>query len=366
MTTLRHARPEPKPGILGISAYVPGKSGAKGTKVHKLSSNESPIGASAKAVAAYKAAADTLELYPDGAATQLRTAIASRYGLKLENIVCGAGSDELLQLLAHAYLGPGDEAIYSQYGFLVYPIAIQSNGATPVVAPEKDFLADVDAILARVTDRTRMVFLANPNNPTGRYLPFSEVKRLHAGLPADVLLVLDAAYAEYVRRNDYEAGLELVSTSANVVMTRTFSKIYGLAALRLGWAYCPAHVADVLNRVRGPFNISAPAIAAGTAAMTDQDFVDRAVAHNDTWLSWLTSELTNMGLEVTPSVGNFVLVHFSAANGHSAPSADAYLQEHGFVVRRMDAYGLPNALRISIGTEEANRGLASCLKAFMS
>ena len=366
MTAPRSSQPIPKPGILEISAYVPGKSGAKGAKVHKLSSNESPIGASAKAIAAYKAVADTLELYPDGSATLLRTAIANRYGLMPENIVCGAGSDELLQLLAHAYLGSGDEAIYSQYGFLVYPIAIQSNGATPVVAPEKDFLADVDAILARVTDRTRMVFLANPNNPTGRYLPFSEVKRLHAGLPGNVLLILDAAYAEYVRRNDYEAGLELVATSANVVMTRTFSKIYGLAALRLGWAYCPAHVADVLNRVRGPFNISGPAIAAGAAAMADHDFVERAVAHNDTWLPWLSRELSGFGLDVTPSVGNFVLVHFPAATGRNAHAADAYLQENGFVVRRMDAYGLPGALRISIGTEEANRGLASCLKAFMS
>ena len=366
MTAPRSSQPIPKPGILEISAYVPGKSGAKGAKVHKLSSNESPIGASAKAIAAYKAVADTLELYPDGSATLLRTAIANRYGLMPENIVCGAGSDELLQLLAHAYLGPGDEAIYSQYGFLVYPIAIQSNGATPVVAPEKDFLADVDAILARVTDRTRMVFLANPNNPTGRYLPFSEVKRLHAGLPGNVLLILDAAYAEYVRRNDYEAGLELVATSANVVMTRTFSKIYGLAALRLGWAYCPAHVADVLNRVRGPFNISGPAIAAGAAAMADHDFVERAVAHNDTWLPWLSRELSGFGLDVTPSVGNFVLVHFPADTGRNAHAADAYLQENGFVVRRMDAYGLPGALRISIGTDEANRGLASCLKAFMS
>lgn len=363
MTTPRHSQPIPKPGILEISAYVPGKSGAK---VHKLSSNESPIGASAKAISAYRAVADALELYPDGSAALLRTAIASRYGLMPENIVCGAGSDELLQLLAHAYLGPGDEAIYSQYGFLVYPIAIQSNGATPVVAPETDLLADVDAILARVTDRTRMVFLANPNNPTGRYLPFSEVKRLHAGLPGDVLLVLDAAYAEYVRRNDYEAGIELVATFANVVMTRTFSKIYGLAALRLGWAYCPAHVADVLNRVRGPFNISGPAIAAGAAAMADHDFVERAVTHNEIWLPWLSRELSGLGLAVTPSVGNFVLVHFPAGGGRNAHAADAYLQDNGFVVRRMDAYGLPGALRISIGTEEANRGLAACLKAFMS
>lgn len=360
------SRPQPKPGILDIAAYVPGKSGAKGAKVHKLSSNESPIGSSQKAIEAYRSAAATLELYPDGAATQLRNAIAARFGLKAENIVCGAGSDELLQLLAHAYLSPGDEAIYSQYGFLVYPIAIQSNGAVAVIAPERDYLADVDAILARVTPRTKIVFLANPNNPTGRYLPFSEVKRLHAGLPAHVLLVLDAAYAEYVRRNDYEAGIELVATSDNVVMTRTYSKIFGLAALRLGWAYCPAHVADVLNRVRGPFNISAPAIAAGIAAIEDHDFVERAVAHNEHWLPWVTNELSAIGLEVTSSVGNFVLVHFPPGKQHHAHAADAFLQEHGFVVRRMDAYGLPNALRITIGTEEANRGLVDCLKAFLS
>lgn len=360
------SRPQPKPGILDIAAYVPGKSGAKGAKVHKLSSNESPIGTSQKAIEAYRAAADTLELYPDGSATQLRNAIASRFGLKAENIVCGAGSDELLQLIAHAYLSPGDEAIYSQYGFLVYPIAIQSNGATAVVAPEKDYLTDVDAMLARVSARTKIVFLANPNNPTGRYLPFSEVKRLHAGLPAHVLLVLDAAYAEYVRRNDYEAGIELVATSDNVVMTRTYSKIFGLAALRLGWAYCPAHVADVLNRVRGPFNISAPAIAAGVAAIEDHEFVERAVAHNEQWLPWVTSQLSALGVEITPSVGNFVLAHFPKTEAHDAHAADAYLQEHGFVVRRMDAYGLPGALRITIGTEEANRGLVACLKAFLS
>lgn len=366
MSVVPSARPQPKPGILDIAAYVPGKSGAKGSKVFKLSSNESPIGVSAKAVAAYLSAAEKLELYPDGAATALRTAIANRYGLLSENIVCGAGSDELLQLLAHAYLGPGDEAIYSQYGFLVYPIAIQSNGATPVVAPERNYLADVDAILACVTERTRMVFLANPNNPTGRYLPFSEVRRLHAGLPRGVLLVLDAAYAEYVRRNDYEAGIELVATSENVVMTRTFSKIHGLAALRLGWAYCPAHVADVLNRVRGPFNISAPAILAGAAAIADQEFVERAIAHNETWLPWLMSEIEALGLEVTESVGNFVLVHFPQETGRNAHAADAFLQENGFVVRRMDAYGLPGALRITVGTEEANRGLVACLRAFVS
>ncbi|MCB1378789.1 MAG: histidinol-phosphate transaminase [Alphaproteobacteria bacterium] len=360
------ARPLPRPGILDIAPYVPGKSGAKGGKVHKLSSNESPLGASPKAVEAFRSSANALELYPDGAATALRASIAARYCLNSDAIVCGAGSDELLQLLAHAYLGPGDEAIYTQYGFLVYPIAIKSNGATAVVAPERDHTAQVDTILERVSDRTRMIFLANPNNPTGTYLPFSEVKRLHASLRKDVLLVLDAAYAEYVRRNDYESGIELVSSSDNVVMTRTFSKIHGLAALRLGWAYCPLHVADVLNRIRGPFNVSAPAIAAGTAAISDQSFVELAVSHNETWLPWLTQELEGLQLRVTPSVGNFLLVHFPEDAKHNAVAADAFLSDRGFVLRRMDAYGISGALRLSIGTEEANRGLVDALRDFLS
>jgi len=362
----RNDRPVPKAGILDIAPYVPGKSGAKGTKVHKLSSNESPLGASPRAIAAFRGEADSLELYPDGAATALREAIATRYGLKAETIICGAGSDELLQLLSHAYLGPGDEAIYSQYGFLVYPIAIKANGATAVIAPEKDLVADVDAILARVTPRTRMVFLANPNNPTGTYLPFSEVKRLHAGLPRRVLLVLDAAYAEYVRRNDYESGIELVSTFDNVVMTRTFSKIYGLAALRLGWAYCPAHVADVLNRIRGPFNVSAPAIAAGTAAVADQAFVEAAVTHNERWSVWLSAEIAALGLRVTPSVGNFLLVHFDGGAQKNAAAADAFLASRGLILRRVDVYGLPGALRLTVGSEEANRAVVAALKDFMA
>ncbi len=361
--TVNH--PLPKPGILDIAPYVPGKSGAKGLKVHKLSSNESPLGASPAAIAAFKASADRLELYPDGSATALRGAIAGRYGLGVGNIVCGAGSDELLQLLAHAYLGPGDEAIYSQYGFLVYPIAIMSNGATAVVAPERHETADVDAMLGLVSVRTKMVFLANPNNPTGTYLPLSEVKRLHAGLPRHVLLVLDAAYAEYVRRNDYEAGIEMVSSFDNLVMTRTFSKIFGLAALRLGWAYCPDHVADVLNRIRGPFNVSAPAIAAGVAAINDQAFVEKAIAHNDLWLPWLTGELNKLGLKTTPSVGNFLLIHFSGAEDKNAAAADEFLASHGFVLRRMEVYGLAGTLRLTVGSEEANRGVIAVLKEFV-
>jgi histidinol-phosphate aminotransferase len=357
-------RPQPKAGILDIAAYVPGKSGASGGRVFKLSSNESPLGASPKAIAAYQAQATDLALYPDGGASVLRQAIASRYGLKSEHLVCGAGSDELLELLAQAYLGPGDEAIYSQYGFLVYPIVISANGATAVIAPEKDFHTDVDAVLARVTPATKMVFIANPNNPTGTYLPFSEIKRLHQGLPKSVLLVLDAAYAEYVTRNDYESGIALVAEFDNVVMTRTFSKIHGLAALRLGWMYCPDHVADVINRLRGPFNVSAPGIAAGTAAMADSAFIQAAVAHNDYWLNWLTVAIERLGLRVTPSVGNFLLIHFPAEK--DVKLADQFLGERGLILRRVEAYGLPHALRLSVGTEEANRLVAQALQDFMA
>ena len=357
--------PEPKPGILDIHAYVPGKSGPKSGKTYKLSSNESPLGPSPKAVAAYEeAVSQNLALYPDPGATKLREAIAKRYGLNAGHIVCGGtGSDELLQMLAHAYLGVGDEAIYSQFGFLVYPIVIATNGATAVVAPEKNYVADVGEILSRLTNATKMVFLANPNNPTGTYLSYAEVKRLHAGLPSTVLLVLDAAYAEYVMANDYDAGVELVENNTNVVMTRTFSKIFGLAGVRIGWAYCPPNVADVLNRIRGPFNVSTPAIAAGTAAMEDVGFIEQAIAHNTKWLEWVSSEARKLGLEVTASVGNFILIHFASAE--KAVAADAHLMSRGIIVRRVDAYGLPKALRVSIGSEEANHAFIHALTEFM-
>ena len=358
------ARPVPRPGVLDIQAYVPGKSGAAGVaKIYKLSSNETPLGPSPKAVAAAKAV--ELEFYPDGAATKLREAIAAKYGLDPARIVCGAGSDELLNLLTHAYVGPGDEGVFTEHGFLVYRIAILAAGGKPVVVPETNYTADVDAILAAVTPRTKVVFLANPNNPTGTYLPFDEVKRLHAGLPPQVLLVLDAAYAEYVRRNDYASGLELVATAENVVMTRTFSKIYGLAALRLGWMVGPAHIVDAVNRIRGPFNVNAPAIEAGVAAIADDAHVAEAVAHNERWLSRVTGELEALGLEVTPSVGNFILIHFPTDTGRTAKEADAFLTRRGLILRAVGAYGLPNALRMTIGDDEANRLVVAALAEFV-
>jgi histidinol-phosphate aminotransferase len=365
MTVLE--RPQPRPGVLKIQAYVPGKSSAPGVaKVFKLSSNETPLGASPKAIAAYGAVGTHLEDYPDGASTELREAIGRAYGLDPGRIVCGAGSDDLLNLLARAYLQDGDEAIHTTHGFLVYPIATLGAGATPVVAEETEYTASVDAILAKVTPRTKMVFLANPNNPTGTYIPFDEVKRLHAGLPRHVLLVVDAAYAEYVRRNDYESGIELVATSENVVMTRTFSKIYGLAGLRLGWLYAPAHVADALNRIRGPFNVGAPSIAAGVAAIADAAHVEQARQHNEKWLAWTTEEIRKLGLTVTPSVGNFILIHFPETKGKTAAEADALLTSRGVVMRAVRAYGLPNALRMTIGTEEANRLVVEGLRDFMA
>jgi histidinol-phosphate aminotransferase len=269
-----------------------------------------------------------------------------------------------LNLLARAYLADGDEAVYTTHGFLVYPIATLSAGAKPVVAAEKNLTADVDAILGAVTAKTKIVFLANPNNPTGTYIPFDEVKRLHRGLPPHVLLVLDAAYAEYVLRNDYAAGIELVATSDNVVMARTFSKIYGLASLRLGWAYGPAHVIDALNRIRGPFNVNGAAIEAGVAALADTAHLDKAVAHNEKWLPRLTREIASLGIHVTPSVGNFLLLHFPAEAGRSAKDADLFLSQRGYILRAVTAYGLPDCLRLTIGTDEANEGVVRELANF--
>ena len=360
-------RPRPRAGIMDIEAYVPGKSAAPAgvAKIHKLSSNENPLGASPRAIEAVREVAEKLEFYPDGSAARLREAIAEAHGLNPANLVCSNGSDEVLGLLAQTYLSPGDEAIFTEHGFMVYKIYIQAAGAVPVSVKEKQERADVDAILAAVTARTKIVFLANPNNPTGTYLPFEEVRRLHAGLPRDVLLVLDAAYAEYVRRNDYEAGVELVSSSQNVVMTRTFSKIHGLGGLRVGWMYAPAHIIDAMNRVRGPFNVNAAAIEAGVAAMRDRSHVERTVAHNEQWLRWLTEELTRLGLRVTPSVGNFILIHFPENAKHSAEQADAYLSARGYILRRVTGYGFPNALRMTVGTEQANRGVAAALAEFL-
>ena len=362
------SRPVPNPGILDIAPYTPGKSPVPepGRKVFKLSANETPFGPSPKAIEVYKEAASHLEDYPEGTSRVLREAIGRAFGLDPDRIICGAGSDEILNLLAHAYLSHGDEAISTTHGFLVYPIATKANGAINVVAPETNFTADVDAILKRVSPRTKLVWLANPNNPTGTYLPFDEVKRLRAGLPPHVLLVLDAAYSDYVSRNDYELGIELVATTDNTVMTHTFSKIHGLAALRIGWMFGPAHIVDAVNRIRGPFNVSTPAMLAAVAAIEDTAHQQMSKAHTEKWRNWLTEEVTKLGLKVTPSVANFILIHFPLEKGKTSDDADAFLTKRGLVLRALNNYGLPHALRMTIGTEEANRLVAEGLRDFMA
>jgi histidinol-phosphate aminotransferase len=358
--------PTPKPGVLDITPYVGGRSSVAGVaEPIKLSSNESALGPSPMALAAYEAAAKGVSLYPEGSARILREAVAAAYGLDASRIVCGNGSDELLTMLANAYLRPGDEVLYSEHAFLVYRIAALANSATPVAAPENNLRADVDAMLARVTQKTRLVYLANPNNPTGTYLPHDEVRRLHAGLPAEALLVIDAAYADYVRRNDYEPGIEMVANFPNVVMTRTFSKVYALAGLRIGWAYCPASVAEALNRIRGPFNVSVPAQQAGAAALRDGDHVARSVEHNERWRAWLTDAIRATGLRADDSVANFVLIHFPQAKGKTAADADRFLGRRGLILRPLGNYGLPDCLRLTVGPEDANRKVAAALADFM-
>ncbi len=359
--------PTPRPGIMDIKPYVGGESAVEGvTRVLKLSSNEGALGPSPKAMAALEAMAGEMHRYPDGGATRLRKALAARWGVDAERIVCGAGSDELLGLLVKAYAGPGDEVLYSQHGFLMYAIAAKACGATPVTAPETDLTANVDNLLAAVTPKTRIVFLANPNNPTGTYLPAEEVKRLRASLRDDILLVIDAAYAEFVSRNDYTPGIELVDGGDNTVMCRTFSKMYALGGMRLGWAYCPANIADVLNRVRGPFNVGSAALAAGEAALEDTAFADLCKSHNDYWLAWTTAELRKLGLSLTDSVGNFILVRFPKEAGKDAAAADAFLRSKGIIVRAMGGYGLGEWLRITIGTGEENQMVVKAVADFLA
>jgi histidinol-phosphate aminotransferase len=359
-------RPTPRPSVLAIDAYVPGKSAAPGAaRVFKLSANETPLGPSPRAVEALRDIADHIAIYPEGSSRALRQAIGDRYGLDPSRIIAGAGSDDILELLALAYVGPGDEGVYSQYGFLEYKIVTLAAGGAPVVAPETNYTAEVDALLACVSERTKIVFLANPNNPTGTFLPASEVSRLARSLPSHVLLVLDAAYAEYVLREDYEAGVALVDAHENVVMTRTFSKIYGLAGLRVGWAYGPAHVIDALNRIRSPFNVSSAGSVAAIAALSDRAHLDAAIAHNARWLPWLTKEISALGLNVLPSVANFIAIRFPETPGLTAADADRFLTSRGLVLRAVGAYGMGEFLRLTVSIEEANERVVEALSEFM-
>lgn len=356
--------PIAKPWILDIAPYVPGRSTTDdGRTVAKLSSNENPFGTPQVARDAYIAAAAALERYPDASAAELRDALAAHYGVEAERIIYGTGSDEVLHLAAGAYAGQGDEIIYVRYGFSVYDIAARRVGATPVVAPDSDYATDVDAILSRVTDRTRVVFLANPNNPTGTYTAKAEIARLHAGLPRDVLLVIDQAYTEYLEPEDDDGALDLARTQPNVLVTRTFSKIFGLASARVGWGYAAPEVIAAMHRIRAPFSFAIGAQKAAVAALGDADFVAHSRTHNLKWRAWFADQIASMGnkgLRAVPSKANFVLVLFEGEI--SAETAYKGLMAAGYIVRWLPGQGLPHGLRITIGTEEEITGLAAALR----
>jgi histidinol-phosphate aminotransferase len=357
--------PVPKPWIMDIAPYIPGRSTTdSGAKAVKLSSNENPLGTPPAARAAFLEAASRLERYPDASGSIVREALAAKHGLDPARIIYGNGSDEVLHLAAGAFSGPGDEVIFVRYGFAVYEIAARRTGATPVIAPDRDYATDVDAILACVTERTRVVFVANPNNPTGTYAPRTEIARLHANLPAEVLLVLDHAYAEYIDGADDDGGMELAESASNVLVTRTFSKMYGLAAERIGWGYAAEPIIQAMHRIRLPFSMTIAGQHAAVAALADEQWVERCRTDNARGRRWFADEIAglgNMGLRAIPSQANFVLVVFEG--DLTAERAYKGLMDAGYLVRWLPGQGLPQALRITIGTEEETRGVAAALRA---
>lgn len=357
--------PKARPSVLKLAPYVQGQSEIEGVEEPiKLSSNESSAGPSPAAKEAYITALDQLNRYPDGAQTALRQAIAQVYDLDANRIVCGNGSDELLQLFIRAYAGEGDEVLLSENGFIMCRIHAIGQGSEVVIAPERDYRMDVDAILSRVTDKTRVVIIANPNNPTGTYITGEELKRLHAGLPENVLLIIDGAYAEYVMREDYDSGLAMVDQASNVVVTRTFSKIYGLPSLRIGWAYCPEAVIDAVQRIRTPFNTNGPALAAATAAVKDVAYTQDVCEQNARWLDRISAELTELGLTVVPSVTNFYLIRFPEASDKTAQGAARFLQDKGIIPRPVGGEG-DNHLRITVGSDAENQAVLDALTAYI-
>ena len=359
-------QPQAKPWIEAIDAYTPGKAkGDDGRVLIKLSANENPLGCSPHATDAMSQARNSLARYPDPAATALREALGATYNLEPDQIVCGTGSDELLNLIAMGYAGAGDEIIYVRYGFSVYDIAARKCAATVVVAPDKDHGTDVDALLALVNDKTRVVFVANPNNPTGTFATDAEIERLHAGLPADCVFVLDQAYGEYLE-DDGAASFDLARKHSNVLVTRTFSKIYGLAAERIGWAYGQPGLIATLNRIRAPFNVTSAGQAAAIAALADTDFVANSRQHNREWRDWMTGEiasLSNHGLRAIPSWANFLMIMFEG--NCSAETANKGLMDAGYIVRWLPGQGLGPGLRITIGSEDENRGVIAALRAIL-
>ena len=357
--------PLPRATVREMVRYQPNLNTRHSGRIIRLSANEGALGPSPHALEAIARVSDRIHHYPEEDPRALAEAIGSAFNLDPVDMVFGCGSDELILALCLAYLEPGDEAIHTQYGFIMYPVSTRTAGGVPVSAPDDGYRVSVDAILERVTDRTRIVFLANPNNPTGSYLARQDVHRLHRNLRDDILLVIDSAYAEFVTRNDYSSGAELVEAADNVVMLRTFSKLYAMAGMRLGWAYAPRHVADAMHVVKQPFGANRVAVAAATAAVQDTDFVARAVEHNSQWMPWTAEKLSDMGLQVLPSVANFLMVRFPDKSGSRAADADAYLSERGILTRGMAGYGAPDFLRMSIGTGEEMQIVVDTIRQFL-
>ncbi len=351
----------PQPGIMDISLYVGGKAHVSGVQnVVKLSSNENPFGPSPKAIEAFRTASLQLHRYPSTDHASLRDALGEVYELDADRIICGVGSDEVLQMIAQAYSGQGDEIVMTEHGFSMYPILARMAGATPVTVPEHDRVVDVDQILNAITDQTRIVFIANPANPTGTILGGNELERLAASLPKDVILVHDGAYAEFV--DGFDGGASIVDRYPNVVMTRTFSKIHGLGGLRIGWGYAARDIIDVLNRIRQPFNLSEVQLAAAEAAVRDTEYTDWCRRENRRLREVMRAELAAIGIPSDASNTNFILARLASADEASA--CDAYLQTQGLVVRRVIGYGLPAALRITVGDEPSVQRLIQAMTDF--
>ena len=351
----------PKPGIMDIELYVGGKAYAKGAiNVVKLSSNENPLGPSPAAREAYRDQSDSLAVYPSSDHSDLRKAIADTYGLKADQILCGNGSDEIIAFLCQAFAGECDEVLFTEHGFGMYRICALGAGATPVEVPEDERVTNVDALISRCTDNTKLIFVANPNNPTGTFVSLSEIERLADGIPQSTILVLDGAYAEYVE--GYDGGASLVESRKNVVMTRTFSKVYGLGGLRIGWGYASVEVIDILTRIRGPFNINRAALAAASAAVLDEGYINYCLADNAKWADFLINELRKLGFKCDDTYANFVLARF--ANEEEADTVNDLLAENGLIVRQVKGYNLHNCLRITVGKGDDCFRVISVLKKF--
>jgi len=357
--------PSPRPNIQKLQTYKPNFGKSKINNLIRLSANESALGASSDAVEALKIFSSDLNRYPPQVSDELTSAISKRYSLDKKKIILGNGSDELISILAQTFLGSNDEAIYTEFGFLQFPQAICIAGAKGVVSNDTKFTANVDNILSKVNKNTKIIFLANPNNPTGTFLPKTEVMRLHSSIPPNILLVYDAAYAEYVVNNDYLDGSELVDSNENVIMLRTFSKLHGLASLRLGWGYASKKIIENLMKVRGPFSVNTAAIMAGVAAIEDLEFQNKSIKHNLKWMSWLKNELQLLNLDFQPSITNFLLIKFPNNNKHNAQNAENFLASKGILVRGMKVYGLLDHLRVSVGNETENVRFIEELKTFL-